>query len=351
MKKPSCTAVVLCLAFLFPASIKTQWHTNGFLDLSGEVVVETEDLAKNLWPNTFSLQSLDYLSVALHALPTHLSNAAGFTFETRCYLNEAAAPAVLLTLGDANAEHLYFQLRKEQGAILVAEFYEAGAAVAKLLAHKMLNAGEWLELAVVSERIATDLQAVRLYLNGECIAEKNFSITWRWPHEAMLFLGGAPGQHTFSGKLDEVRLSAGARYFETRYTLAQSLVADTNTLALWNFERAPAPLPLTYHWREGATGSRFSQFEARAYHKNSVELEWKATREQGLEAYLVERRDATATGKFERCGYMPALGTTEKEQQYRFVDTPPARGRYYYRLRVVDQHGHSGYSEEIAGSL
>jgi len=351
LKKPSCTAVVISLAFLFPASIKTQWHTNGFLDLSGAVVVETEDFSNNLWPHTFSLQSLDYLSVALDALPARFATETSFTFETRFYLNEAQAPAVLLTLGDANAERLYFQLRKEQGAILVAEFYEAGAAVAKLVTHKMLNAGEWLELAMVSERIATDLQAVRLYLNGERLAEKNFAITWRWPHEATLFLGGAPGQQTFSGKMDEVRLSAGTRYSGAHYARAQSLMADTHTLALWNFEHEPMPMPLTYHWREGAMGSRFSAFVAKAYHRDTIELEWQATREQGLEAYVVERRDATATGKFERCGYMPALGSTEQEQQYRFVDAPPAPGRYYYRLRVVDQNGNSGYSQEIAGSL
>ncbi len=351
MKKPSCAAVVIGLSFLLPASIKTQWHTNGFLDLSGPVVVDSGEVWGNALLHEASFQTLDYLQVAFPNEAIILADQSGFTFETRFFLNDPQAPATLLTLASAKDENFDLQLRKERGDLFVLEFYDAAHAAVKLTAHQMIAAGEWLELAAALEQTATDFQTVRLYLNGERIAEKTFSGAWHWRNNPNLFLGGAPSSKTFCGKMDEVRISATARYHEAFYTMAPTLTKDAHTLGLWNFEPEAASPLLTFHRRAGANGARISELGANRHHGNAIVLEWKTAIEQGLENFIIERRDASVAGKFERCGYMPAMGNSKQSQHYRFVDTPPAHERYYYRLRVVDQNGHSGYSDEAACDL
>ncbi|MEK7730011.1 MAG: LamG domain-containing protein [candidate division KSB1 bacterium] len=348
MKKRFSAVIVISLAFLFPSSINTQWHTNGFLNFPGPVVLEAEDRIFGFGLQDAPLRTRDYLAVDLSMLALPWAAPSGFTFETRIFLNETQAPATLLALGNAEANHLSFQLRKEPGQSLVAEFNGATTIAAKLFAPRALAADEWLELAVVYEHAATDARHARLYLNGECVAVTTLTEDWHWPEAATLFLGGIPSGKTFSGKLDEVRLSNLARYHEASYPVAQTLVADAYTLGLWHFEQEELGPALTSSWRSNANGARLSEFTASRHQLKTICLEWRTAYEHGVEGFELERREGTSTGTFARCGYMPALGTSQQAQHYRFIDAPPKPGVYYYRLRALDQNGDRGFSKEVA---
>ncbi len=351
MKKRFSAVVVISLAFFFPASINTQWHTNGFLDFPGTVVLETEASTDGLWPQESALQTRDYVAAELSAISLPCASPSGFTFEARFFLNEADAPVTLLALGNSAGSSRAFQLRKEHGHVLVAELMAANTTVAKLSAHKMITAGEWLEVAVVYEQAATDSRRARLYLNGELLTEASPTANWLWPEAATLHLGGVPGSTTFSGKMDEVRLSTLARYRDASYPLAQTHAADEHTIGLWNFEHDVAVPALHEHGHKQANGARLSELAANRHQQESISLEWRTDFERGLEGFVIERRESTADGKFARCGYMPALGNSQRPQHYRFVDTPPKHGVYYYRLAAMNHNGDCGYSNEVACDL
>ena len=92
---------------------------------------------------------------------------------------------------------------------------------------------------------------------------------------------------------------------------------------------------------------QLGELSASRYHRGMVSLEWRTTFEQGLEGFILERRDNTESGAFVRCGYVPALGRSQQPQRYRFLDQPATNEIYYYRLRAVDRNGACGYSQEV----
>lgn len=102
--------------------------------------------------------------------------------------------------------------------------------------------------------------------------------------------------------------------------------------------------------QRGALCVRLSEFAASRYREGRISVEWRTAFEQGLEGFVIERRENTGSGAFTRCGYVPALGHSQQPQRYRFIDAPPTREVYYYRLRAVDQSGACGYSRETTAS-
>ncbi len=347
MRKRFTSIFVIGLALVFPASINTQWHTNGFLNFPGAVRLDTQPAAIQLWPEYLALQTDDYFTFDFAARAEDCDSPAGYTFETRFFLNDAEAPATLLALGDGSS--LAFQLRKEHGKNWVAEFWADNTLVLKLGATHKLAANAWLEVAAVYEAPATEVQRARLYFNGELVATTEAATTWHWPKQATLYLGNVPGGTAFSGKLDDVRVSSTARYHGSAYPLAQTRANDAHTLALWNFEQ-PVAARQFHDVSKEATGARLAALAAKREAVNKITLEWRTLIERSLEGFIIERRSGSADGEFARCGFMPALGNSTEPQEYHFVDTPPTSGAYYYRLRALAQNGDSGFSREVAAT-
>lgn len=78
----------------------------------------------------------------------------------------------------------------------------------------------------------------------------------------------------------------------------------------------------------------------------TAHLTWETAWEKGASHFLVERsRDAKS---FEAIGRLEAQGTTDKTQQYNFLDKELSSGIWYYRLRQVDLDGTFTYSQIIA---
>lgn len=346
MKKKYFSAILISssLTFFFPSSIKTQWHTNGFLPLSGVLAVAPNDLSKRLGESASPRHVLDYVALDL---TTAAGKSRGYTFEARFFLDDGEAPATFMAVENSANGATTFRLRKESGAAFVAEFFDGVNLPVKLLAHKMIPSGIWLELAVVLERIATDACIARLYLNGERMIEHAMKSDWSWPEAARLYLGGAPGVRSFGGKMDEVHLSATARYRETIYEVPLFRGADEHTMGLWNFEDETFPSNAALQWRESESAVQFSSFDASRRAAQSVRLEWETSLTHGLEGFVIERRSAAADARFERCGFMPAMTNSLRSQTYHFVDATPTNEAYYYRLRVVAQNGDSGFSHEV----
>lgn len=347
MKKKFFSAILFStsLIFFLPSSIKTQWHTNGFLSLTGLVAIVPNDVTNGFGQKQSPRHVLDYVALDL---TTAAGKSRGYTFEARFFLDDGEAPATFMAVENSANGATTFRLRKESGAAFVAEFFDGVNLPAKLHAHKMIPSGIWLELAVVLERIATDACIARLYLNGERMIEHAMKADWSWPEAARVYLGGAPSVRSFSGKIDEVRLSSVARYQQAAYEVPQIRGADAHTLGLWNFEAGTMPAHASYAWRASASGAQFTSFSASRRAAQSVRLEWETSFAHGLEGFVIERRSAAAEARFERCGYMPATTVSRRSQTYHFVDATPTHEAYYYRLRVVAQNGDSGFSHEAA---
>lgn len=346
MRKRFRAVFVIGLALIFPASINTQWHTNGFLNFPGAVFFDEQNASMQLWPQLSDLQTHDYFAFDFAPHASAHSTPAGYTFETRFFLNDAVAPATLLALRRAENSLLAFRLSQEHGQSLVAEFWTGNTLVLKLTAAQKLAANAWLEVAAVYEAFTTDAPRARLYLNGELIAAAEVAKEWLLPERATLYLGNVPDGKTFSGKLDDVRISNTARYHGPAYRLTQTRANDAHTLAFWNFEQAVAAQPLQVVDKP-ANGARLVALAAKREGLNKITLEWRTLMERGLEGFIIERRAGSAEGEFARCGFMPALGNSAAPQEYHFVDTPPVSGAYYYRLRALAQNGDSGFSHEV----
>lgn len=75
---------------------------------------------------------------------------------------------------------------------------------------------------------------------------------------------------------------------------------------------------------------------------SSVIVDWTTESEQNNDKFIVERSN---NGRdFEPIGEVSGNGTTYKTSNYRFVDSNPALGVNYYRLKQIDFNGNFEYS-------
>lgn len=80
-----------------------------------------------------------------------------------------------------------------------------------------------------------------------------------------------------------------------------------------------------------------------------VALTWSTASEQDASHYMVERSDDGE--RFEPIGQVAAAGTTMFTTHYRFDDKRPLNGTNYYRLRMVDTDGKTGYSNVVTAEF
>jgi len=95
-----------------------------------------------------------------------------------------------------------------------------------------------------------DGSALLTYLDGELVATVGVDNSWeRTTNTLPLIIGADPDgrgnpMSFFDGQIDEVRLSRTARYRGERFTPQRRLEADSNTVALYTFDRSMGPYVL-----------------------------------------------------------------------------------------------------------
>jgi hypothetical protein len=95
-----------------------------------------------------------------------------------------------------------------------------------------------------------DGNATRVYLDGELVSTEGVDNTWkRKTNDLPLVIGADPDgsgnpMSFFEGQIDEVRLSSTARYLGESFSPERRLTADSNTVALYTFDRAMGPYVL-----------------------------------------------------------------------------------------------------------
>jgi hypothetical protein len=67
--------------------------------------------------------------------------------------------------------------------------------------------------------------------------------------------------------------------------------------------------------------------------------------ELDFDHFVIER--STATTDYDSIGTVPGIGDSQTPQNYAFQDSHPIEGANYYRLRMVDKHGHISYSKMV----
>ena len=75
-------------------------------------------------------------------------------------------------------------------------------------------------------------------------------------------------------------------------------------------------------------------------------LVWSTRREEGMEKYIVERKNQQ--GVFESIGEIVAVGNSDHESTYSFYDDLPLAGANYYRLKIVSTDQRFTYSNTLA---
>lgn len=355
MKRISFLLAVVALVVAIPVTIKTQWDFNGFLSLTGSVAVE--DASPWSLSRLFGirpLKTLHYADVALKSgQNTGLVNQ-GWTVEGWFCLDEASQPATFLTVIDGTSAAPLMKIAKQRGNRFEALIRADGkASWQKLDGVRVVAAGEWIHFALVLPAASDRDEHLQFYLAGERLASVPNSVVWQWPQHFTMRFGSDGTNSSFSGKLDDIRISAAARYHDLTFFPNLPLASDSQTVALWSFDGSQAlqaneTLRVQSHWQVNTPGTRFVSAKARPLLRNHVAIEWQTELERQLRSFEVQRRSADAHSEFREIARVPAVGNSNIPQQYQFVDQPPTSGRYYFRLKCIDIKGNIGYSDEFA---
>ncbi len=92
--------------------------------------------------------------------------------------------------------------------------------------------GEWHHLAGTY-----DGSTIRLYYNGTCMRSMQASGTINLSNTPV-YIGGAPGQSSFTGIVDEVRISTFCRYPGNFIVPRRAFEPDGGTVGLWHFDES-----------------------------------------------------------------------------------------------------------------
>ncbi|CAG5018116.1 hypothetical protein DYBT9275_05932 [Dyadobacter sp. CECT 9275] len=97
---------------------------------------------------------------------------------------------------------------------------------------------------------------------------------------------------------------------------------------------------------EGALPVLFEFFTGRPTEHHQTELSWKTTLETNASHFEIQR--GSDMKQFDTIGEVTAAGDTDKGMVYHFLDTNPAFGINYYRLKQLDLDGSYMYTRVLA---
>ncbi len=139
--------------------------------------------------------------------------------------------------------------------------------------------------------------------------------------------------HSFSGSTTDVSYARSPDYTGP-FVLHNSIPGNSVNASAGLSNTGNAPLPIT-----------LTTFTATPRNKE-VLLRWATAVELNNDYMAVER--STDGRSYEELGRVNGRGTTQMAQQYQFVDTAPAPGVNYYRLRQVDFDGQYAYHGPVS---
>jgi hypothetical protein len=322
----------------FPISIKTQW--NNYLPCDGQIA----------WAEFPA--SLD---------ATVLNFSSSFTIEGWVYFNQADAPVSVLSLRRED-NTLIYRLGKKSGQCFYFEVSDSEGKTWQAAADEVVPTGEWMHLAGVLQKNEPGPDVLALYVNGNRrgLLHEEIELMPRvltQKQTAVLRLAGEPEDQMFSGRLDEVRISATARYTEpTIAVLDNTFPVDAATIALWHFDEPfSASIVGDASWHRFDLGlirnvaswvPAIDDFSASPYGTTSLLLSWQTKNEHELLGFEVQRRSALEN--FESIGFLPAHGEDHQLFKYAYTDMPDNDGRYYYRLKLLNAAGLYRFTPEVA---
>ena len=140
----------------------------------------------------------------------------------------------------------------------------------------------------------------------------------------------------FTGKIDVVDLSLKVFFLPPLLPQAASAVAEDLLAALKD--------PLIVAVNSQVVPVELMGFTA-SINNGLVSLKWKTASESCNLGFEVERK--SAGGEWQLLGFINGAGTTSNSQSYFFKDKP-VPGRYFYRLKQIDQDGDFTYSSELS---
>ena len=92
----------------------------------------------------------------------------------------------------------------------------------------------------------------------------------------------------------------------------------------------------------------FAGIKAHAQRGEGIELEFATSVEENNSHFEVER--GTGNRSWKNIGRLNGAGTTERRQEYKFLDSAPLLGTNYYRIKQVDFDGSFSYSKIVSAN-
>lgn len=101
-------------------------------------------------------------------------------------------------------------------------------------------------------------------------------------------------------------------------------------------------------WNLSPLPVQLSQFSINIL-SDKVKLEWKTETEKNNFGFDIQRLSQSSKNfDWEKIGFIRGNGTTNISSEYSFIDYNLIPGKYYYRLRQIDNDGKFEYSERIS---
>jgi len=79
-------------------------------------------------------------------------------------------------------------------------------------------------------------------------------------------------------------------------------------------------------------------------HPNKTILNWSTATETNNQGFEIEKK---LNNSWVKIGFVKGIGSSAQQNSYTFIDTEPASGTVFYRLKQIDFDGQSEYSNEI----
>lgn len=116
---------------------------------------------------------------------------------------------------------------------------------------------------------------------------------------------------------------------------------------IWTTTNGDAPnisTPGDLNYSQGALPVELSSFSASIY-KNSVKLNWRTETEVNNYGFDVERK--TNSSSWERISFVNGNGNSNSPKEYNYTDENVNGGKYFYRLKQIDNDGTYSYSKLV----
>ncbi|NOX17514.1 MAG: hypothetical protein GXO87_04430, partial [Chlorobi bacterium] len=86
-----------------------------------------------------------------------------------------------------------------------------------------------------------------------------------------------------------------------------------------------------------------------SYFNDVVELNWRTATETNNSGFEIQRASSSTTPRqgWETIGFVEGNGTTAETHNYSFIDENVASGKYFYRLKQIDNNGSFEYSDVV----